>query len=163
MPSLESASHYPGLVLFEATNLSVGRGTPIAFQVLGAPWLDARALAARLQDEPGVRLRDTSITPREPTDGKYPDRTIPAVRLHVTDRARYDPVRLAVRMLADLSATNADSLRIRQERMAHLVGVDLWGELGKGRTAAEIAGSWAAPIERFRAARRPYLLYPELP
>ncbi|HJQ65419.1 MAG TPA: DUF1343 domain-containing protein, partial [Gemmatimonadales bacterium] len=39
MPSLESAFHYPGICLFEGTNLSVGRGTPLAFQVIGAPWL----------------------------------------------------------------------------------------------------------------------------
>ena len=40
MPSVESARHYPGTCLFEGTNLSVGRGTPIAFQQIGAPWLD---------------------------------------------------------------------------------------------------------------------------
>src|SRR3989441_1089230 len=37
MPDLESAFHYPGTCLFEGTNLSVGRGTPFAFQVVGAP------------------------------------------------------------------------------------------------------------------------------
>src|SRR6185369_5971905 len=44
MPSYESALHYPGTCLFEGTNLSVGRGTPIAFQHIGAPWLNAQEL-----------------------------------------------------------------------------------------------------------------------
>src|SRR5881628_1580718 len=48
MPDLESAFHYPGICLFEGTNLSVGRGTPFAFQVVGAPWLDPEAVRRRL-------------------------------------------------------------------------------------------------------------------
>ena len=44
MPNLESAVHYPGTCLFEATNLSVGRGTGMAYQVVGAPWLDTGAV-----------------------------------------------------------------------------------------------------------------------
>src|SRR5205814_1028309 len=46
MPSLQSAILYPGLVAFEATNLSVGRGTPDASQRVGAPWLHAAATVA---------------------------------------------------------------------------------------------------------------------
>ncbi len=163
MPSLESAAHYPGLVLFEATAVSVGRGTPIAFQVLAAPWLDAPSLARRLGDEPGVRARDTTITPVDPPDGKYPGQALPAVRFQVTDRARYDPVRLAVRVLAALRARYPDSLRVKERRMGELAGVDLWGLLREGENPSEIVASWSAPIERFRAWRRPHLLYAELP
>lgn len=48
MPSVASATHYPGTCLFEGTNLSVGRGTDRPFQWIGAPWLDARRVAERL-------------------------------------------------------------------------------------------------------------------
>jgi uncharacterized protein YbbC (DUF1343 family) len=163
MPSLESAAHYPGLVVFEATAVSVGRGTPIAFQVLAAPWLDARGLATRLGDEPGVRMWDTTITPVDPPDGKYPGLALPAVRFQVTDRARYDPVRLAVRVLADLRLRYPDSLRVNERRLRELAGVDLWGLLGEGETPFEVVASWSAPIASFRAWRRPHLLYAELP
>src|SRR5206468_9422850 len=50
MPDLESAMHYPGTCLFEGTNLSVGRGTGFAFQVVGAPWLDADAVLRRIRN-----------------------------------------------------------------------------------------------------------------
>src|SRR6059036_4119196 len=50
MPDLESAIHYPGTCLFEGTNLSVGRGTALAFQIVGAPWLDTAAVLKRLRD-----------------------------------------------------------------------------------------------------------------
>ncbi len=74
MPSLESATHYPGTCIFEGTNLSVGRGTPIAFQQIGAPWIDSDTLAARMNalGLAGVRFEATSFTPDRPGDGKYP-------------------------------------------------------------------------------------------
>ncbi|HEX4574780.1 MAG TPA: exo-beta-N-acetylmuramidase NamZ domain-containing protein, partial [Gemmatimonadales bacterium] len=55
MPDLESALHYPGTCLFEGTNLSVGRGTGVAFQVIGAPWFDTAAVLARLRTLAGAR------------------------------------------------------------------------------------------------------------
>ena len=53
--SLTAALNYAGLVLFEATNLSVGRGTDAPFSYVGAPWLDAAAVleAARAEPPPG--------------------------------------------------------------------------------------------------------------
>src|SRR4029077_11822593 len=73
MPDLHSAILYPGLVAFESTNLSVGRGTPEAFQRIGAPWLNAAATVALLKDReiPGVRFFNESFTPLNPSDGKY--------------------------------------------------------------------------------------------
>ena len=58
LPTLASATTYPALVAFEATNVSVGRGTPDAFQRFGAPWLDADAVLALLNARrlPGVRF-----------------------------------------------------------------------------------------------------------
>ncbi|NTU63054.1 MAG: DUF1343 domain-containing protein, partial [Chloroflexi bacterium] len=48
MPSLESATHYPGTCLFEATNVSEGRGTERPFEWIGAPWIDAERFAEGL-------------------------------------------------------------------------------------------------------------------
>ena len=59
LPTLDSAVVYPGAVLFEGTNLSEGRGTTRPFELLGAPWIDGEALAARIADAalPGVAAR----------------------------------------------------------------------------------------------------------
>src|SRR5690606_32896270 len=53
--SLEAALNYSGLVLSEATNLTVGRGTDAPFSYLGAPWLDTPRLlqAVEQYDLPG--------------------------------------------------------------------------------------------------------------
>jgi len=165
MPDLESATHYPGTVLFEATNVSVGRGTPIAFQVVAAPWLDAPRLAAAVSGVPGVAARDTVIVPHEPQDGKYPDRHLPAVRFRVADRERYDPVHLGVVVLAALRGMHAESLVVDGARLDARVGVSGVGtDLLAGVGTDRIMAAWERDLAAFRERRRPYLIYPaELP
>lgn len=160
MPDLESATHYPGLVLFEATNLSVGRGTPVAFQVVGAPWLDAGRVTAATAWPPGVVAADTVIRPDTPPDGKYGGVTIPAVRLRVTDRTVYDPIRAAVALFAAVRAVHGDSLAVRPDRFDRLAGTDaLRRALEAGRSGAEISAGWNRALARFRADQAPHLLY----
>jgi uncharacterized protein YbbC (DUF1343 family) len=165
MPDLESATHYPGTVLFEATNVSVGRGTPIAFQVVAAPWLDAARLAAAVESVPGVAARDTVIVPREPQDGKYPDRALPAVRFRVVDRDRYDPVGLAVHLLAALREAHPASLTIDGPRLDARAGsAAIRTALDAGVSPERIRAAWEPELAAFLAQRSRYLLYPaELP
>ena len=165
MPSLESAIPYPGTVLFEATNLTVGRGTPIAFQVIGAPWLNATAVIQRVGDIAGAVLRDTVIVPENPTDGKYAGIAVPAVRLHVLDRERFDPVAVALWLLAAVRAEHPDSLRLTARRMDELAGTDrLRHVIVEGADPASLLAEWRAESARFLEARAPFLLYPpELP
>lgn len=68
MPSFESTIWYPGTCLFEATNLSVGRGTDVPFAQIGAPWLRAEAVIERVAGEAaqiGARLRACEFMPTE--------------------------------------------------------------------------------------------------
>jgi beta-N-acetylhexosaminidase len=162
MPDLESATHYPGTVMFEATNLSVGRGTPIAFQVVGAPWLDAGRVVARMGEHAGVTIRDTVVTPEAPPDRKFDGVPIAAVKLHVTDRRTYDPVQTAVSLLAAVREIHPESLTVNRRRRAQLVGTEaLWAAVEAGEPWQEIVRSWEGPLARFRTERAVYLLYPE--
>jgi len=99
----DAALLYPGLCLFEATNLSVGRGTDAAFEAVGAPWLDAAAVAARLAERqpPGVVVTADAFTPD--TD-PYAGQRCEAVRITVLDPARVRPVALGLALLADIAA-----------------------------------------------------------
>jgi uncharacterized protein YbbC (DUF1343 family) len=114
LPSFASAITYPALVPFESTNLSVGRGTPEAFQQLGAPWLDARAVTDKLASLglAGVRFHPTEFTPDHPSDGKYGGRRLNAVRIEVTDRDRLDVGRVGAALLWAVARVNRDSLRV---------------------------------------------------
>jgi uncharacterized protein YbbC (DUF1343 family) len=61
--SADAALAYPGTCLLEATNVSEGRGSPSPFLLIGAPWIDARKLLARLAT-PGFGLEAATFTPR---------------------------------------------------------------------------------------------------
>lgn len=166
MPSLESAFHYPGLCLFEGTNLSVGRGTPLAFQVIGAPWLDARRVLAalnRARDRDalaGVRVSDTAFTPRAPTDGKYDGVLLEGLRFRVTDRARYDPTKLAVALLDALHAVHPDRFAFRPASFDRLAGGPaLRAAVSREVAPADIWHGWLEGLARFRRRRLKYLLY----
>ena len=161
MPDLESATHYPGTVIFEATNLSVGRGTPIAFQVLGAPWLRPGDVAEAIGEQPGVAISDTTITPNDTPDRKYPGVTIPALMLRVTDRDAYDPAQLMVRLLTTIKQVHPDSFAVTSMGgMDRLAGSDLLRlALERGRSADEIVASWQQALADFASVRERYLLY----
>jgi uncharacterized protein YbbC (DUF1343 family) len=165
MPSLESAWHYPGLCLFEGTNLSVGRGTGVAFQVIGAPWLDPATLLNRLRGQDGdalvgVAVTIDSFTPRAPTDGKYDGVLVRGLRFRVTDRIRYDATRAAAAVLAALVAVQPLPFQFRPEAFDRLAGgPSLRAALEAGRPARDIWRTWEEPLERFRQMRAKYLVY----
>lgn len=160
MPSLESATHYPGTVLFEGTNLSVGRGTPIAFQVIGAPWLSAARVVDALGPITGAVVTDTMITPDAPPDGKYDGVSLAAIRLRVTDRLVYDPTAAAVRLLAAVRAAHPDSFAFRVTHFDRLAGGPALREgLESGARAQAIVAGWEAELAAFQALRQRYLLY----
>jgi uncharacterized protein YbbC (DUF1343 family) len=160
MPDLASATHYPGTVIFEATNLSVGRGTPVAFQVIGAPWLDTGAVRAALGATAGAAVTDTVFVPDTPPDGKYDGVPLRGLVLRVTDRGGYDPAAVAVALLAAVHARQPDSLTVSPDHLARLIGTDrVWAAIEAGTPAAEIAASWTEALEAFREAAGRDLLY----
>ncbi|MBP1684688.1 MAG: hypothetical protein H6Q33_831 [Deltaproteobacteria bacterium] len=90
MPTVDTAIVYPGMCLLEATNLSEGRGTTRPFELVGAPFVDGRALADELRayDLPGVLFRPCVIEPRF---HKFAGQSCGAIQLHVTDRRAFRP------------------------------------------------------------------------
>ncbi len=98
MPTVDTAVVYPGMCLIEGTNLSEGRGTTRPFELVGAPFIDARALCAELEacELPGLELRPCTI---EPMFHKHAREQCGAVQLHVTDRAVFDSYRTGLALL----------------------------------------------------------------
>jgi uncharacterized protein YbbC (DUF1343 family) len=95
MRSLTQALLYPGVGLLEFTNVSVGRGTDTPFEVVGAPFIDGRALAYVLNQKnlPGVRFVPVRFTP---TTSKCANEPCGGVNLVVTDRVKLQPVRTGI-------------------------------------------------------------------
>ncbi len=110
MPSLETATVYPGMCLLEATNLSEGRGTTRPFEIFGAPWIDGHALARSLNKLalPGVHFREHYF---EPTFQKHAGKLCAGAQIHVTDRDGYLPFRTGLEILRHVSDRYPDDFR----------------------------------------------------
>jgi uncharacterized protein YbbC (DUF1343 family) len=162
MPSVESALHYPGTCLFEGTNLSVGRGTDAAFQLLGAPWIDGEALAAALNAYglPGVEFEAARFTPREAGDGKFNDQEIGGVRLTAT-APEYDPTAAGLAILVESYRLSGDQWAWRESHFDRLAGTDaLRLQILAGASLEELRQGWEEGLDRFRRLRVNYLIYP---
>lgn len=105
MPSFESAQLYSGICLFEATNLSVGRGTDAPFQQVGAPWLDAGAVLADLARRvpKGVEFSETAFIP---VTGPYAGEECRGIRITVTWAGALRPVALGLLLMAAVASTH---------------------------------------------------------
>jgi uncharacterized protein YbbC (DUF1343 family) len=156
--SLDEVLLYPGTALLESTNVSVGRGTDTPFEVVGAPWIASAALAPELGrfGLGGVTFEATTFTP-EATP--YRGRPCHGVRLRISDRTRFDPVRtgLAIAIaLRKLHAASWDDSRLRR-----MLGDPAVAQaIHDGRKLADIEALYKEELERFRSKRAKYLLYP---
>lgn len=124
LPNLTSALLYPALVPFEASNVSVGRGTDEPFQRFGAPWLRADSVAHLLEDLslPGVRFRAERFTPVKPGDDKFGGQQIPGVRLEVTDRDLVQPARIGTAILWALARVHRADLKLTDKAFDQRLG-----------------------------------------
>lgn len=168
MPTLDTAAVYPGMCLVEGTNLSEGRGTTRPFELSGAPWLDATALARRLAgwQLPGVVARPVTF---RPAFHKHAGLDCGGVQLHVTDRAAFRPVLTGLAFVA--AAREQDPARFRwrteayefvSDRLAFdlLAGGTGWREaLEAGADPRDVARGWAAEESWFGQAREDFGLY----
>ena len=92
MPTPDTAAVYPGGCLLEGTSLSEGRGTTRPFEVFGAPWVDAAALAAAMASDGGAGQVARAMSFR-PMFQKHAGVTCAGVQVHVTDPRRFEPYR----------------------------------------------------------------------
>jgi len=98
IPTLDSATVFPGTVHFEGTQVSEGRGTTRPFELIGAPYIDPETYARRLNDLnlPGVFFRSCIF---RPTFQKHAGTSCGGVQVHVTDRNAFEPVMTGIAMV----------------------------------------------------------------
>lgn len=159
MRSVDEAALYPGVGLLETTNLSVGRGTVIPFEVFGAPWLDGKPLAAALNAAGPAGLRFLAIT-FTPQASKFEGQVCGGVRILITDRTKLEPVRAGLEIAAQLrrlfeSQWNArDYDRLLGDKAVHQALLD-------GRTAAQMVALYEDELREFLKRREAFLMYAE--
>jgi uncharacterized protein YbbC (DUF1343 family) len=155
--SAQAAILYPGVALIEQTNVSVGRGTPTPFALVGAPWIDGNAFAAHLQQRaiPGVAFEPASFTP---SADKHAGKPCHGVRIRLTDRAALDAPRLGIELAAALRRLHHETFALR-DMLALLGSRQTLAAIEAGEDPAAIAKAWRAGVQAFEGVRAKYLLY----
>ena len=168
MPTLDTATVYPGMCLLEGTNLSEGRGTTRPFEIFGAPWIDADAFARELNSLglDGCVFRPCCFVP---TFNKYRGQICSGAQIHITDRESFKPfltgvavVYTARKMYPELFRWRKGVYEFERKRLAFdlLCGTDSIRKMMEdGAELAEIEASWKRDEREFAELRGEYLLY----
>jgi len=168
MPVWETALVYPGMCLFEATNLSEGRGTTRPFEIFGAPFINGRQLCRQLNQLhlPGVYFRAIQF---QPTFQKYQGEVCEGGFIHITERERFKPVLTTMAILQEVIRQYPGDFRWKQppyEYEYHKLPIDILAGNSWLREAIENLTPLEAIEERmqqetaeFEEIRRQYLLY----
>jgi uncharacterized protein YbbC (DUF1343 family) len=164
--SLEAALNYSGLVLLEATNLTVGRGTATPFSTVGAPWLDPARLLQRVNqyELPGVTLDTTSYVPEGEGWVPFKGERVRAVRIRVHDRNRFQPVWLTLVLLSEIKRQHPNDFKITNNGMTQMLGSQ-WARdaVDRGDDPRMIWQRWQNELASWVNSNAKYRLYPPAP
>lgn len=151
LPDMRSIYLYPSMCYFEATPVSLGRGTDKAFQMYGHP------------DMTGY---DYSFTPRSVPGAKFPpqlDKECHGVDLRTEpsiDEINAAGINLSYVIDAYRNLDMGDSFF--RSFFELLIGQGYVREMiENGASADQIKAMWKEDVEKFKEQRRPYLLYEE--
>jgi len=158
--SLAALTSYTGSVYFEGTTLTEGRGgSPRPYEEIGAPWLDAPAVAAAMnaQSLPGVRFDTTTFT-MQPKAGKHPGKTVRGIHFVVTDRQTYRPVRTSLLLIDEIRRRHPGDFAWTAT-IDRLTGSDRVRRAIEEGWLPRLLEEWDREAAEFRASSTPYLLY----
>jgi len=159
LPTLDSATVYPGQVMLEGTDLSEGRGTTRPFEIFGAPWIDGFTLAKALNalKLPGVKFREIWFTP---TFSKFSGQLCGGCQLHVTDRNAFRSVATTLNILAVVKQLYGDKLEFHAAYFDKVMGTSGVREaLERGVPVEKIVAGFQPGLDDFAKLRAPFLLY----
>lgn len=168
MPLPETASVYPGQVIWEGTNMSEGRGTCRPFEIFGAPYLDPKAVkrALKPETEAGCYLQDYSF---RPTFNKWKGELCRGFMLHVLDPGIYRPYQTSIALLKAVLEIHKTEFQWKSppyeyeynKRPIDLITGDssIRHDLESGVPISIITNKWVEELESFVQWRQPYLLY----
>lgn len=164
LPNAASVTLYPSLALFEGTPVSIGRGTEMPFQVVGAPWFPDTDSVLRPKERSSVQT--LMFTPEDKLGAKDPK--FEGQRCQGYDLRDYSELTLRgsgeitlqwLIMAYDLAPTQAEFFTPFFDLLA---GTDmLRKQIVAGTPMNEIQSSWQEDLEPYLRMREKYLLYPD--
>lgn len=168
MPTVETATVFPGTVHLEGTQISEGRGTTRPFELVGAPYIDARELEKRLKSFglSGVEFREAYFLP---TFQKHSGEICGGVQVHVTDRDVLEPVITGVAIIKAIWELYGRNFKWKKPPYEYvydknpfdvIAGTDkLRKAIESGKSLDDIKESWADDLNNFKLLRDKYITY----
>ena len=145
LPNQQSILLYPSLCLFEQTIVSIGRGTPYPFQVIGHPNYDNKSF---------------SFTPKSVTEESKPkleNEKCFGIDLKKIKVKKELNIKYLIDFYNRLKSTNSDFFGKYFYRIAG--NKILENQIKDGISEREIRLSWKADIDKYKKIRKKYLLY----
>jgi len=157
MRSLTTAILYPGICCLERTNVSVGRGTDHPFEWVGAPWVEAEALAATLEERAiaGVRFQPLDFSP---ASSIYAGEVCHGVAIEITDRNQLNSVQLGFHLLDAIHRQNPVEFDFGNS-LPLLGDTASFEALRSFVPVEEIFALWERDLKAFAEEREDILLY----
>jgi uncharacterized protein YbbC (DUF1343 family) len=168
MPTPDTALVYPGMCLFEATNISEGRGTTRPFELFGAPFIHPEKLVTMLK---GFKLSGVVFRPLtfQPTFQKHAGLLCGGAQIHVTDREKFKPFKTGVAILKAIHDLYPRDFAWKKPPYEYeevnlpidiLAGSDrLRKDIESGKDLDEMGKWWKEETRSFEKIRKKYLLY----
>ena len=165
---LNTVLAYTGMDLFRGTNLNVGFGTDSPYLVLGAPWLGTGFFLEKLKKEnlKGVTFKEITYRPkgsiyynRVP---KYDGKSCSGIKLTITDRDEFDPLRTATTMMVLIHHLHPKEFQwTANGYIDKLFGTDLLRVVAsQNKPPDHIPPQWMHDVLKFNEFRQKFLLYP---
>ncbi|HEX8175250.1 MAG TPA: exo-beta-N-acetylmuramidase NamZ domain-containing protein [Pyrinomonadaceae bacterium] len=168
MPTLETATVFPGTVHLEGTQMSEGRGTTRPFELIGAPYIEAARYAEVLNELelPGVYFRACGF---QPTFQKHANKPCGGVQIHVLDRDDFEPVMTGVATVLVAHELYPEHLRWKEPPYEYVFDKNpfdviagtskLRAAIERGDSLENIVASWQEGLDEFKNTRARFLLY----
>jgi len=168
MPLFETTQVYPGQVIWEATNVSEGRGTCRPFEIFGAPYLDTHFIKQHL-DQDVIRGCDLQEITFRPTFHKWQGEICHGFMIHIMDPKVYQPYLATLALLQAVMALHGRQFQWKEPPYEYefeklpidliLGDSNLRREIEMGENLVRIKQNWIAELQNFLVQREPYLLY----
>ncbi len=168
IPTIDSATVFPGTVHFEGTQLSEGRGTTKPFELVGAPYVEPEEYARALNelDLQGVFFRSCVF---RPTFQKHSGVSCGGVQIHVLNRDEFEPVIAGVAMVKLAFDMYRTEFRWKEPPYEYVYDRNPFDVIAgtsslresfeRGDSLKTIEAQWERPLAEFKKVRGGYLLY----
>lgn len=147
IPNAQAVLLYPGLGLFEGTPVSLGRGTPFPFQVIGLPSYPDTSF--------GFTPRPSKLS-KEP---KYVDQRCYGLDLRKDAYLKQHPKQISISWVIQMYAQLKREDFFESNFNYHAGNKELQIQIKENVSEAKIRKSWEADLEKFKLMRKKYLIY----